>query len=235
MQRLMKLIAMVVVCVFTAIAAMAKNHGYISSPNGITDVYIITIDGKAYYQVEHHSESFISTSRLGMKTNVGDFSDLEFVSIEQEAIEGSYRLKTGKASDISYKATKAIATFKNPAGQALQVEFRVGNNDVAFRYILPKEGETGSARIFEELTEFTFNDNPEHTYLKTYLTPQSHAMIGWKRTKPSYEEYYGIGKPVTASSGYGHGYTFPFPAWRKRMGPRERDRSGQQILRFEIK
>ena len=209
MQRLMTFIAMVVALMSASIAAMAKNHGYISSPDGITDVYIITIDGKAYYQVEHHSESFISTSRLGMKTNVGDFSDLEFVSMEQEAIEGSYRLKTGKASDISYKATKAMVTFKNPEGQALMVEFRVGNNDVAFRYILPKEGETGSARIFEELTEFTFNDNPEHTYLKTYLTPQSHAMIGWKRTKPSYEEYYGIGKPVTASSGYGHGYTFP--------------------------
>ena len=209
MQRLMTFIAMVVALMSASIAAMADNHCYISSPDGITDVYILTIDGKAYYQVEHHSKPFVSTSRLGMRTNIGDFSELEFVSVEQEAVEGSYQLKNAKASDISYKATKAICTFKNPEGQALQVEFRVGNNDVAFRYILPKEGETGSARIFEELTEFTFDDNPEHTYLKTYLTPQSHAMIGWKRTKPSYEEYYGIGKPVTASSGYGHGYTFP--------------------------
>ena len=184
---------MAVVCISTAIAAMAENHCYISSPNGITDVYILTIEGKAYYQVEHHSEPFVSTSRLGMKTNIGDFSLLEFVSMEQEQIEGNYQLKTLKSSDVSYKATKAVCTFRNPDGQTLQVEFRVGNYDVAFRYVLPKEGETGSARILEELTEFTFNDDPEHTYLKTYLTPQSHAMIGWKRTKPSYEEYYGVG------------------------------------------
>ena len=187
MKGFLSLIAMAVVYLSTAIAAMAQPDCFISSPNGITDVHILTMDGKAYYQVEHHCEPFVSTSRLGMKTNIGDFSQLEFVSVEQEQIEDSYHLKTVKSSDISYKATKAVCTFKNPEGQKLLVEFRVGNYDVAFRYVLPKEGETGSARILEELTEFTFNDDPEHTYLKTYLTPQSHAMIGWKRTKPSYE------------------------------------------------
>ena len=129
--------------------------------------------------------------------------------MEQRPVAGSYKMDRSKASDVTYEATKAICTFKNKDGRTLQVEFRVGRYDVAFRYIIPKEGETGSVRIFEELTEFSFNDTPEHDYLKTYLTPQSDAMIGWKRTKPSYEEYYGIGKPVTAPSEYGHGYTFP--------------------------
>ena len=192
-----------------AIAVSAQIHGYVSGPDGITDVYVLTIDGKAYYQVEHQSNPFVSTSRLGMRTNIGDFSELEFVSMEQSPVAGSYKMDRSKASDVTYEATKAICTFKNKDGRILQVEFRVGRYDVAFRYIIPKEGETGSVRIFEELTEFSFNDTPEHDYLKTYLTPQSHAMIGWKRTKPSYEEYYGIGKPVTAPSEYGHGYTFP--------------------------
>lgn len=192
-----------------AIAVSAQIHGYVSGPDGITDVYVLTIDGKAYYQVEHQSNPFVSTSRLGMRTNIGDFSELEFVSMEQSPVAGSYKMDRIKASDVTYEATKAICTFKNKDGRTLQVEFRVGRYDVAFRYIIPKEGETGSVRIFEELTEFSFNDTPEHDYLKTYLTPQSHAMIGWKRTKPSYEEYYGIGKPVTVPSEYGHGYTFP--------------------------
>ena len=191
-----------------AIAVSAEIHGYVSGPSGITDVYVLTIDGKAYYQVEHHSNPFVSTSRLGMRTNIGDFSELEFVSMEQNAVEGTYKMDRSKTSDVSYEATKAICTFKNKEGKTLQVEFRVGRYDVAFRYILPREG-AGSVRILEELTEFSFNDTPEHDFVKTYLTPQSHAMIGWKRTKPSYEEYYGVGKPVTEPSGYGHGYTFP--------------------------
>ena len=34
-------------------------------------------------------------------------------------------------------------------------------------------------------------------------------MIGWKRTKPSYEEEYKADAPLNARSQYGHGYTFP--------------------------
>ena len=209
MKRIFTIIMMAVAHMCAAIAVSAQIHGYVSGPDGITDVYVLTIDGKAYYQVEHQSNPFVSTSRLGMRTNIGDFSELEFVSMEQSPVAGSYKMDRIKASDVTYEATKAICTFKNKDGRTLQVEFRVGRYDVAFRYIIPKEGETGSVRIFEELTEFSFNDTPEHDYLKTYLTPQSHAMIGWKRTKPSYEEYYGIGKPVTVPSEYGHGYTFP--------------------------
>ena len=209
MKRIFTIIMMAAAQLCAAIAVSAQIHGYVSGPDGITDVYVLTIDGKAYYQVEHQSNPFVSTSRLGMRTNIGDFSELEFVSMEQSPVAGSYKMDRSKASDVTYEATKAICTFKNKDGRTLQVEFRVGRYDVAFRYIIPKEGETGSVRIFEELTEFSFNDTPEHEYLKTYLTPQSHAMIGWKRTKPSYEEYYGIGKPVIAPSEYGHGYTFP--------------------------
>lgn len=34
-------------------------------------------------------------------------------------------------------------------------------------------------------------------------------MIGWKRTKPSYEEEYKADAPMNVRSQYGHGYTFP--------------------------
>ena len=208
MKRIFTIIMMAVAQLCAAIAVSAEVHGYISGPNGITDVYVLTIDGKAYYQVEHNSSPFVSTSRLGMRTNNGDFSQLEFVSLETSEVSGSYAMTRTKASSADYETVKGLCTFRNPEGKTIQVEFRVGRNDVAFRYILPREG-AGSVRIFEELTEFSFNDSPEHDYVKTYLTPQSDAMIGWMRTKPSYEEYYGVGKPVTAPSEYGHGYTFP--------------------------
>ena len=34
-------------------------------------------------------------------------------------------------------------------------------------------------------------------------------MIGWMRTKPSYEEEYRVDVPMNEPSRYGHGYTFP--------------------------
>jgi hypothetical protein len=86
----------------------------------------------------------------------------------------------------------------------MYITFRVSNNDIAFRYTLERIGETGSVVVKDEATAFSF---PEQT--TTFLTPQSDAMIGWKRTKPSYEEEYVADAPMTRISHYGHGFTFP--------------------------
>lgn len=88
----------------------------------------------------------------------------------------------------------------------MSVEWQVSDNDVAFRYIIPRQkgGETGSLVMEKEATGFKFP-----SYTTTFITPQSHAMIGWKRTKPSYEEPYKPDAPMTEKSMYGHGYTFP--------------------------
>ena len=209
MKNFISTILVAVAYMCAATFAMAQANSTVSSPDGSTEVQIVTKDGKAYYQVNHASKPFVGASRLGLVTNAFDFSELEFVGVEEKVLEGSYEMNRTKASKAEFKVNQAVVSFRNPKGEMIQVEFRVGSNDVAFRYLIPKPGETGSIRIFNELTEFSFNDTPAHDYVKTYLTPQSHALIGWKRTKPSYEEYYGIGKPVDAKNDYGHGYTFP--------------------------
>ena len=200
---------MVAVAHLCAAIAVSAADVSVSSPDGSTVVKVTADGGAVYYQVEHNGKCFLGSSRLGLRTNAYDFSELEFISMDTENIAGEYDMNRSKASKMSYEAVKAVLNFRNKDGKSVQVEFRVGNNDIAFRYLIPKEGETGSVRILDEMTEFSLVDTPQHDYLKTYLTPQSHAMIGWKRTKPSYEEYYGVGKPATAPSEYGHGYTFP--------------------------
>ena len=110
-----------------------------------------------------------------------------------------------KTSRVHYQAKELTCTLSNTEGEQLLVTFRVSNNDVAFRYTLPKlTNGTGSIRIMEEMTGFCF---PQQT--TTFLCPQSDAMIGWKRTKPSYEEEYKPNAPMDDRSQYGHGYTFP--------------------------
>jgi hypothetical protein len=86
----------------------------------------------------------------------------------------------------------------------MTVAFRVSDNDLAFRYELPKYGDTASIVILSEATGFDFP-----SFTTTFLCPQSDAMIGWKRTKPSYEEEYKADAPLTEPSQYGHGFTFP--------------------------
>ena len=121
-------------------------------------------------------------------------------------VSKSYNQDRIKKSHVDYNANTLVTTFKNEAGQEMSVEWQVSDNDVAFRYIIPRQkgGETGSLVMEKEATGFKFP-----SYTTTFITPQSHAMIGWKRTKPSYEESYKPDAPMTEKSMYGHGYTFP--------------------------
>ena len=138
-----------------AIVLSADVKADIPSPDGKTVVSVIEREDQVYYQVEHDGKRFVHSSRLGLRTNAFDFSLLEFVTSDFERIQGTYEMDRSKASEMSYDVTKAVLTFKNPKDKTIQIEFRVENNDVAFRYFIPKEGETGSVRILEEMTEFS--------------------------------------------------------------------------------
>ena len=197
---------------FAAITAHASAQSSIVSladPDGLTTVYIGATDGIAWYSIDHGESLSIPASRLGLKTNAFDWSKLELDGFQNDEIVVDYTMDRTKTGKVHHRASTGTATFKNPKGEKIHVEFVVSRNDVAFRYLLPKEGETGSVRVMEELTEFNFTDNHKGENVSTFLTPQSDAMIGWKRTKPSYEEYYEVGAPISEKSLYGHGFTFP--------------------------
>lgn len=160
-----------------------------------TPVYAVTYDGK----------TILEDSPLGFVSNIGDFSkNMSFVGQKTQKISKTYTQDRIKRSVVNYTANELVLTFQNADKTPLDIVFRVSNNDVAFRYEIPKSGEPGSIVIREEKTGFDF---PSST--TTFLCPQSDAMIGWKRTKPSYEEEYTADAPMNVRSQYGHGYTFP--------------------------
>lgn len=161
--------------------------------------------GKVVYSVSYKDKQMLENSPLGMETNVGDFAKgLKLTGHEVNKIDSRYSLNRIKTSQVHYRANELNCFFDNAKGQKMQITFRVSNNDVAFRYTLFRQGDTGSVRVMNENTGFAF---PEKT--TTFLCPQSDAMIGWKRTKPSYEEGYKVDAPMNERSHYGHGYTFP--------------------------
>lgn len=177
----------------------------IKSPNGKLVVTTDVVNGKPMYSITLNGKTMLAQSPLGFNSNIGDFSS-EMIQKESSMKEKafSYSQDKIKKSVIDVKATSAITSFENKNGQKMDIEWHVADNDVAFRYIIPRQGDTGSMIVNEEMTGFRF---PEGS--TSFLTPQSDAMIGWKRTKPSYEEFYSVDAPLDSVSQYGHGYTFP--------------------------
>ena len=160
---------------------------------------------KPCYSVRYNGKTMLEKSPLGMNTNIGDFTkNLKLTGHSVDKIDTVYQQTRIKVSNVHYRANELTCHLENEQGQKLGVVFRVSDNDVAFRYTLPHQGGKASVTVKEEQTGFRF---PEQT--TTFLCPQSDAMIGWKRTKPSYEEEYKADAPMSDRSQYGHGYTFP--------------------------
>ena len=162
-------------------------------------------DGGLVYSVVYDGKTMLANSPLGLETNMGSFvKGLKLERHEIHSIDTVYEQSRIKASHIHYQANELTCHLTNAEGRQMAVTFRVSNNDVALRYSLPRQHGIGSVRVMSEATGFHF---PEQT--TTFLCPQSDAMIGWKRTKPSYEEEYKVDAPMSDRSQYGHGYTFP--------------------------
>lgn len=177
----------------------------LGSPDGKLSVRLEqTPDSRILYSVEYDGKTMLSPSPLGLVAQDCDYSRLVYTGEEREAVKVDYRLDRIKTSHVSHDAVRYMTHFKTPEGRLLDIEWHLSDNDVAFRYSIPRDTDTGSIRVMREETGFDF---PEGT--TTYLCPQSDAMIGWKRTKPSYEEYYRSAAPLGEKSEFGHGFTFP--------------------------
>lgn len=190
----------------TVVSSLTAQNVVVNGPDGKLQVTVSCPEGgEASYSLVYNGKQMLESSPLGLETNLGSFiKGMKLTGHREKQIDTTYTQSRIKASRIHYRANELVCSFANDKGQKADVTFRVSNNDVAFRYTLPRQGDTGSIVVDGEETGFRF---PAGT--TTFLCSQSDAMIGWKRTKPSYEEEYKVDAPMDVRSQYGHGYTFP--------------------------
>ena len=178
-------------------------HVTVASPDGRL---MVTVENMKY-SVEYDGCQVIQPSALGLKTSAGDFTQgLQYVNCHEKAISEEYDMRQAKASHIKYEANQLVLEYKNADDLRLLVTFQVSNNDVAFRYTLPRPAKDNPKRaiIYSESTAFNLADGT-----KTFICPQIGPETGWENTKPSYEEDYKAEDEMKVKSRFGRGYTFP--------------------------
>ena len=188
-----------------ALSVQAEERSFVS-PDGKIKVVVTDEQGTPDYTVSYNNEVFILQSPLGLKTNIGDFTEgmtLKAANSEVKQINEAYELATIKQRKVNYVANEAVCTFEKDGKVIYDIIFRVSNRDVAFKYRMYPQRETRSCIVQEEVTAFQL---PEGT--TTFLCPQVKPMGGFARTYPSYETPYSVDEP-TGNNGWGDGYTFP--------------------------
>ena len=178
----------------------------VTSPDGKLVVTIDDAQGLLTYRVSYMGKTMLNPSALGLKTDIGDFTrGLTFKEMKESNVDKTYTMTRTKASSAHYVAHQVNIVYLNSQGLPLTVTFCVSNNDIAYRYALQPKGENRlSTVIYSETSSFNMPDGTT-----TFLTPQSLPMVGWQRTKPSYEEDYKADAPMTERSAFGEGFTFP--------------------------
>ena len=177
-----------------------------NSPDGKMVVTVSDEGGKPSYCVSYNGVEFIQDSPLGLKTNIGDFTqgmNLKDGDVTVKQIDEDYTVPTIKQRRANYLANEVTYTFEKEGKVIFDVVFSIGNNDVAFKYRMYPQGQTLSCIVESESTGFMM---PQGT--TTFLCPQVKPMGGFARTYPSYETGYTLDEPV-GKNGWGEGYTFP--------------------------
>ncbi|MCK3684713.1 glycoside hydrolase family 97 protein [Maribellus sp. YY47] len=201
----MKKIVLIVIYLIGFTGIIEAQDQKVTSPDGNLVVAVTVDNGSPVYSVVLNGKQFIAKSPIGMRTNIGDYSqELTMAeNINRTEIDETYELPNIKKSKVNYKASEAFFSFLKDNKPAFDVVFRVSNNDVAFKYKVYPKRDRRSCVINEETTGFYF---PEGT--TTFLCPQSNPMGGFARTSPSYETPYSVDDPI-GKNGWGNGYTFP--------------------------
>ena len=204
----MKKLILVATSLLVTLGALAEDVKA-TSPDGRLVVNVSCEGGRLYYDATLDGQRMLEKSALGLKTSIGDFTrDLSILTSHLSPLTSSYSMRGTKASSHDYKATKAVIDMENKEHQRFSIIFQVSNNDIAFRYTIPRQNvgrkEMKRVRIKSELSSFNFPDGTT-----TFISPQIGPETGWEQTKPSYEEGYSADAPMDTPSQYGHGYIFP--------------------------
>ena len=190
-------------------SSIYANEVGVSSPNGQLVVTVSETDGHVTYAATLNGQQVLNPSALGLKTNIADFTEqLLILNSQLSSVSSAYTMRGTKASKADYKANQLTVDLKNKHGQPISIIFQVSDNDIAFRYAIPRQKvgrrEYKRALVYEELSSFNFPDATT-----TFISPQIGPESGWEQTKPSYEEGYSADAPMNVKSQYGHGYIFP--------------------------
>ena len=201
------LITMLFLCGFTSLtrAKAITANNIISPDKKITVLLILSPDGKLFYSVNYSGTKVISSSRLGIIRNDGDFSEkLTLLSASNpEPVKDNYFMLHGKRLDCIYNGNRRVFHIRNSAGSKMDVVFQVSNDGVAFRYIFPDKS-TDVKKITTELTSFHFDAST-----LAFLHPCPDSKTGWSQTQPSYEEHYDQGNKVGKPAPFKAGWVFP--------------------------
>lgn len=175
MKQRLKILVLAAACaIFAPSGAQAQGDLLtVTSPNGQIEFDLFLTrqpdPSEAYvrlaYRVSFKGKLLIDTSFMGL--NIRDQPilgvNVGLTNSKRTTVDQTYTVPAGKTSRIRshYNGLTAEYEQNGTLGRRINVEVRVYDDGVAFRYVIPWSGQMADAQIDDEFTEFNFAKDAE--------------------------------------------------------------------------
>lgn len=145
----------ILICSFEEIEAKDIQ---VSSPDGAVTVTVGVKSNQPYYQVNYNQKQLISPSHLGFQLEDGFVGKKVRLTAKHFATKDeTWNQPWGEELTVRNHYNELTVSFVEQTGgkRRMNVVFRVFNDGVGFRYILPGNGQQKDICVQDELTEIT--------------------------------------------------------------------------------
>lgn len=144
----------------TLLFSCVNNTHRVSSPDETMQVAFSLVDGIPQYSVFKNDETIVEPSTMGFKLldNAADEIIYRLLSVEENSRNEIWEQPWGEFRYVEDKHNELVVHLKEINGHKsrIDIQFRVFDDGVGFRYLFPKQNNPDSVVIADELTEFTF-------------------------------------------------------------------------------
>ncbi len=180
----------------------------ISSPSDAVKLNV-DVDGVVGYSLEYNGAKVLETSRLGLIfRDARPFDSLKLIDKTIRQIDKTWDQPLGKRSKYVDRCVEATFMFQeeNESARKIGVKFRVYDEGLAFRYVLPEDSgltdESGEFCVESESTEFAFSKDYDAwaSFYRTYNTSQEEIFQHKKLSDVKPDSFVGIPLILCADS-----------------------------------
>ena len=164
----MKKILIILVSIIS-ISCSQNNSISVESPNQEIKLNFKLIDGVPTYSVSNKNKKVINLSKMGLLfNNKIDFSkNLTLLETKSRSFNNSWKPLYGEEEIIINNYNELMITLSNTVYK-MNVFFRLFNDGVAFKYVIPKQNELNSYDIIDEMTEFNLSSKDSALWIPAF-------------------------------------------------------------------
>ena len=156
MKKLFPYFVLFAICGFTTVCH-AKDVT-VSSPDGAVTLTVGVKSDKPYYTVAWHSTTVVSPSHLGFLLDSGELGQhVKMTGRQTASNDETWHQPWGEEETVRNNYNELTVSFQEQTGQRrrMNVQFRVFNDGVGFRYLLPPVSKGEKYCVMDELTEIS--------------------------------------------------------------------------------